>query len=146
MATMSTFKGVANQPHRTLRRLPELTRSVGEAAAALASAEARSQQATRELEARSALVGALAGLDGELRDRRREVGPGIEALRRRRAGMAKKVAALRSVESDARLEDREAWALAVVELGRARLKRAVAELEATLRGFVDGGAASASAA
>jgi hypothetical protein len=53
--------------------------------------------------------------------------------------MAKKLAGMRATESDARLEDREAWALSVVELARARLRKAVAELEATLRCFVDSG-------
>ena len=105
---------------------------------ALASAEARSHQASRELDARWALTRALAAIDRELRDRRSELGPEVDAPRRRRAAMAKKLAMLRSIESDARLEDREAWALSVVELARARLKRAVSELEATLRCFVDG--------
>lgn len=140
MTPMSTYKGVVEQLHRTAQEIPALTRSVGEAVSELASAEAKSDAASQDLEARTALARALHALDAELARRGHDRGPGAEAQRRRRAWMAKKLAALRSVESDAGLEDREAWALSLVELARARVRRAVRELDASLRLVLEGGA------
>jgi septal ring factor EnvC (AmiA/AmiB activator) len=137
MATMSTYKGVVKQLHRTARELPALTRSVSDAVSELASTEAKCKAATDDLEARSALVRALEALDAELRGRG---GPGGVAPRWRRASLAKQLSVLRSIESDARLEDREAWALSLVELSRARVRKAVAEVDAALRLVVEGGA------
>lgn len=114
-------------------------RSVGEAVSTLASAQARSDEASHDLEARSALAHALEAIDAELGDRGRDPAPEGEARRRRRAGMAKKLAVLRTIESDARLEDREAWALSLLELARAQVRRAVSELDATMRLVLEGG-------
>jgi vacuolar-type H+-ATPase subunit I/STV1 len=133
MTPTSTYKGVVKQIHRTARELPALTRSVGEAVSELASTEAKRREASDELEARAALALALEALDADPQ-------PGGEAQRRRRAGLAKKLAVLRSIESDARLEDREAWALSLVELSRARVRKAVSELDAALRTVLEGGA------
>ena len=136
---MPTYEGLVKQLHRAERELPELTRSVGEAVSTLALVQAKRDEASHDLEARSALVRALETIDAELGDLGGDPAPEHEARRWRRAGMAKKLAVLRSAESDARLEDREAWALSLVELARARVRRAVSELDAAMRLVLEGG-------
>jgi hypothetical protein len=133
MTPLSTYKGLVNQLHRSERELPELLRSAGEAVSALVLAEARSAEASRDFEARAALLGALEALDADLRERGDEPEAARDAKRRRRAAMAREIAVQRSMESDAHLDDREAWALSVREMARARARNAVSDLETAMR-------------
>jgi hypothetical protein len=105
--------------------------SVREAASQLAAAEATLGAVSRDVDARSALVSEIEALDGEIRNMRRACRDttGEEACR---AASAEKLGALRSIETDARLEEREALALSARELLRARMKRAVADLDAAM--------------
>ena len=109
--------------------LRRLARSVHEAASRLATAEAALAVASGDVDARDALVSEIDSLDEEIRKMRwarRDV-TGEEACR---AASVEKLGALRSIETDARLEEREALALSARELLRARAKRAVADLDA----------------
>ncbi len=74
-----------------------------------------------DVDARSTLVGEIDALDRDIREK--------EAWRAR---AAEKLAALRAIEPDARLEEREAVALSARELLRARARKAAADLDARL--------------
>lgn len=105
--------------HRAPRaRLGRLAR---ESVARLATAEAAVEAVSDDVDARSALMSEIEALEGEIKEK--------EA---RRTTAAEKLAALRAVEPDVRLEEREAVTLSARELARARARKAVADLEALL--------------
>jgi hypothetical protein len=142
------------EPHRLEmnERVHHLARPAREAAAWLATAEARLEAVSRDVDARCALVSEVEALEGEIRKmawaRRAapgrgaegcvvEVAPrGIEELCAEReacrAVLVEKLVALRSSEPDASLEEREAVALSVRELARAQAKRSAADFEAAM--------------
>ncbi len=131
-------------------RVRRLARPMRHAAARLATAEAMLQAVSRDIDVRGALVCEIEALDKKVeemaRARRDAMGKGgedlfveiaLQGLEARcaekeayRAIAAAKLVALRSIEPDARLEEREALALSTRELSRAGLKRAVDDFNA----------------
>ena len=130
-------------------RVRRLARPMREAASRLTTAEATLEAVSRDVDARSALVREIEALDREIEvmawARRDTMAKGgedlfvevaLQGLEERcaakeacRAISAAKLVALRAIEPDARLEEREALALSARELLRAGVKRAVVDFD-----------------